>query len=349
MYLDDGGTLVDGVKFSQFRYAMYPLLIGEYHVIWVKGEARGSKTCEPNLRSKLNPQSLMLSPRIGDRVFDPTYEATLRLAPSRLTDAQAKQCCTTFQLPCHGTMLRGTGKARVNSRLVPAFRTEHQIPHKAWIRFTEVKDDAGLPFLHFELAVDSDRIGLQDARQDEEILESVEFVAKKWTRDGKDSPRPGRLTEAERSRLGCQHRDSESYVSPFTHEVKSPCQRISKVEDERATSCKMAPAVEDATIKKYEVLYQKLLEHTVAQANILETLAAMKGGMNEEFEKVDQLGQKVMSMKPLLEQDVAAMRRRNAVDEEAVDFETTPQSSKRRRTLPWITAVRSANLLNGTR
>ncbi len=63
--------------------------------------------------------------------------------------------------------------------------------------------------------------------------------------------------------------------------------------------------VEDGSKEDYQALVQQLLEFTAAQVDILESLPALQGRMNTQLSKVQKVGQQIMSVKPILEQNIS--------------------------------------------
>ncbi len=63
--------------------------------------------------------------------------------------------------------------------------------------------------------------------------------------------------------------------------------------------------MEDGGKEDYQALAQQLLEYTAAQADILERLAALQGRMDKQLSRVQKVGQQVISIKPILEQNIS--------------------------------------------
>ena len=90
---------------------------------------------------------------------------------------------------------------------------------------------------------------------------------------------PGVLTDEERLRLGLPRSEIEILGPQST------------------------PSTPRSDKESYQNLVQRLQEHTIAQADILEKLVAMTGKMDEELRSVERTGQQVKSLLPHLEQE----------------------------------------------
>jgi len=114
-------------------------------------------------------------------------------------------------------MQSGEGEQRIENPLRHDLRNVRKIKHKAKIRFSQVKDDAGVPFLQFGLAVDGGQWLAFDRKGYPVSVENSEFVAMKCRRHPTNLI--PQFTEAETSRLGFQYRSFEDEPSAQSEEI----------------------------------------------------------------------------------------------------------------------------------
>lgn len=183
-YLDQSGAFVEGVQFSSTPQGIHLRTSGVYRVLWIKGEE--SETIELSTPLKLHPHRMIL-PR-PDGIpnqrpnLDPVAGITSKFSPQIYNKALPRGNCIPFSLPCNGRMQSGEGEQRIENPPQHDLRNVRKIKHKAKIRFSQGKDDAGLPFLHFRLAVDGGQCLGFYRKGYLWSVENIESVAKKCRR-----------------------------------------------------------------------------------------------------------------------------------------------------------------------